>query len=290
MRTVLHSYSFRHYPLEHIIGVAEAGGWPAIEISGWHLRGDDPGSDIAAAVRASRGRGVDVHCAGYTGDFVTADEAARLASVSRVCEIIDACSANGVRLINGFAGWLMSDPHEWDDWRADGSALATDEHYERAADAYRRVAAYAAGRGVRVAVEVHPHTVHDTVAATARLLKLVDSDNLVVTLDPANAAVLSGEDRDPVAIGPVAGRVAYFHLKNCLIRDGFTDFTIDAANGIIDNYRWLETVSAMPAVDAVCVEYCGDGDPHPRVAAAREYLDTTLRFVSHSSRSRQNAA
>lgn len=287
MLTVLHSYSFRHYPLDHVIRVAHACGWPAIEISGWHLTGDDPGSDITAAVRASRGRDVDVHCAGYCGDFVTADEAARLSSISRVCQIIDACSANGVRLINGFAGWLMSDPGQWDDWRADGSALATDEHYERAADAYRHVCGYAARRGVRVAIEVHPHTVHDTVAATARLLTMVDSDNLVVTLDPGNAAVLSDADRDPGVVGLVAGHAGYFHLKNCLIRAGLTDFTTDAANGIIDNYRWLETVTALPGVDAVCIEYCGDGDPHPRVAAAREYLDTTLRLIT---RSRQIAA
>jgi 3-dehydroshikimate dehydratase len=287
MLTVLHSYSFRHYPLDHIIGVAAASGWPAIEISGWHLTGDDPGSDVAAAVRASRRRGVDVHCVGYTGDFAAADDAAWLASIDRVGRIIDACSANGVRLINGFAGWLMRDLLEWDDWHADGSALATDEHYERTADAYRRVSGYAAERGVRVAIEVHPHTVHDTVAATARLLKLVDSDNLGVTLDPGNAAMLSNADRDPEVVSLVADRVAYFHLKNCLIRDGLTDFTIDAANGIIDNYRWLETVTAIPGIDAVCVEYCGDGDPHPRVAAAREYLDTTLRFISSS---RQRAA
>jgi 3-dehydroshikimate dehydratase len=86
----------------------------------------------------------------------------------------------------------------------------------------------------------------------------------------------------------VAGRVGYFHLKNCLIRDGVADFTVDAAAGIVDNYRWLARITELPQVEAVCVEYCGEGDPHPRLTAGRRYLAETLRLTridgSHSVR------
>jgi sugar phosphate isomerase/epimerase len=131
-----------------------------------------------------------------------------------------------------------------------------------------------------VAIEVHPNAVHDTVSSTARLLDLVDHDNVWVTVDPANAAPLSVTDRDPAVLDLIAERVGYFHLKNCSVRGGVADFNTDAWAGVVDNYRWVERVVRLPQVAAVCVEYCGDGDPHPRVAAAREYLDRTLSLVA----------
>lgn len=264
MRTVLHSYALRDYPLEHVLAVARD--WPAIELSTWHF------DDLGAAASLARARGVDIHCAGYWGSF--ADPGF---STAHIRATIDACAEHGITLVNGAGGWLVHDEQTWDrDWRLNGSALASEADLRRVADRYHELAEYGAARGVRVAVEVHPNTVHDTVASTAALLKHADHDNLVVTLDPANAAALSEADRDPAVIGPLRGRIAYFHLKNCLIQGGRSDFTVDAAYGVIDNYRWLH---ALPEVTAVAVEYCGEGDPHPRLTAARRYLDDTLRLL-----------
>jgi sugar phosphate isomerase/epimerase len=285
MRTVMHSYALRDYPLEHVLRVAAAGAWQAIELSSWHFDtefGEESvRRGIATAVETGRRCGVDIFCAGYWAVFTAPDDAERKHWVEKACRVIDACAATGIGLVNGAGGWLVRDARDWDaDWTANGSAMATEADLERVADCYRHIAGYAADHGVRVAVEVHPNTVHDTVAATARLIDLVAHDNLLVTIDPANAAVLSVADRDPAVVDPIAGRVAYFHLKNCLIRDGVADFTVDAAAGVVDNYRWLARMSALPQVTAVCVEYCGDGDPHPRLAAARSYLRDTLRLVS----------
>lgn len=285
VRAVLHSYALRDYPLAHVLRFAGAQAWPAIELSSWHFDtefdADNVRRGIATAVQTGRRYGVEVFCADYWAIFTAADEAERAMWVAKVCTVVDACAANGIALVNGAGGWLVREGADWDrDWTASGSALASDAHLKWAADCYRQVAAYAAERGVRVAVEVHPNTVHDTVAATARLLDLAGHDNLFVTLDPANAAPLGADDRDPAVIDPVADRVAYFHLKNCLIRDGAADFTVDAAAGVIDNYRWLARLAQLPAVTEVCVEYCGDGDPHPRLSAGRRYLEDTLRLVA----------
>jgi sugar phosphate isomerase/epimerase len=278
MLTVLHSYSLRNYPLEHILQFAQLDGWPAIELSGWHFDADNAHHDIGEAVAAGQRSGVGIYCTGYYGDFVTADQSARLDAMDRVRRVIDASAAHGVTLVNGFGGWLQGD--DGDDWARNGSKLASDEHFRRGADAYHQLAAHAADRGVRVAIEVHPNTIHDTVASTARLVKLADHDNITVTVDPANAAVINSQDRDPDVIGIVADNTSYFHLKNCLIRDGHTDLTVDTAAGIIDNYRWLEKITTMPGIDAICLEYCGDGDPHQRLRAARTYLTETLGLIA----------
>jgi 3-dehydroshikimate dehydratase len=285
MRPVLHSYALRGHPLDHVLRVAAADGWPAVELSSWHF---DPEfghqsvpAGIAAAVQAAGRYGVEVFCVNYWAVFTAADEAERKMWVERVRTIVDACAAHGVTFVNGAGGWLIRDGEDWDrDWTANGSALASAAHLSRTADCYREVAAYAAERGVRLAVEVHPNTVHDTVAATARLLEMVDHDNLGITLDPANAAVLDAADRDPAVVDRVADRVAHFHLKNCVDAGRVADFSVDAWTGVVDNYRWLARMAALPAVTAVSVEYCGDGDPHPRLASARRYLEDTLRLLA----------
>jgi sugar phosphate isomerase/epimerase len=284
VRPVLHSYALRDYSLDHVFRVAAADAWPAIELSSWHFVAENARHDIATAVELGRRCGVEIHCAGYWAVFTTADDSERDHWVHKTRLVIDACAEYGITLVNGAGGWLVRDPERVDlDWRVNGSAMAGPEDLSRVADCYRRVADHAAGRGVRVAIEVHPNTVHDTVAATARLLELVDRDNLLVTVDPANAAVLSVEDRLPAVIDAIADRVGYFHLKNCLLGEGVADFTVDAAAGVVDNYRWLARLAELPQLTAVAVEYCGDGDPHPRLAAGRRYLAETLRLMGRNS-------
>lgn len=273
MRTVLHSYSLRGYPRSHVFAVARAYGWPAVELAACHLDPADPVRDLGAALAEARAAGTTVHCVGYWGEF------ARVPStMDQVHRVIDACAAHGVPRLNGSAGWLVQDPQRWDlDWRKNGSALATDEDYARVAHAYRHLADHAAGAGISLGIEVHPNTVHDTVPATARLLALIDRPNVTVTLDPANAAPLTRDD--PAELALLGAAATYFHLKNCLVRDGVADFTVDAYAGVVDNYRWLAALREAGTCPAVAIEYCGAGDPHPRLAAARRYLDETLSLL-----------
>jgi 3-dehydroshikimate dehydratase len=266
--TVLHSYSLRAYPRSHVFAVARAGGWPAVELAACHLH-----DDLPAALAEARAAGVAVHCVGYWGEFPRVPS-----TVDDVRAVVDACAANGVTRLNGSAGWLVHDPDRWnEDWRKNGSALATDDDYTRVADAYRDLADHAAPAGITIGVEVHPNTVHDTVPATARLLGLIDRANVTATLDPANAVALTPDD--PAELSLLGRSATYFHLKNGLVRDGVADFTVDASAGVVDNYRWLAAMRAAGTCEAVAIEYCGDGDPHPRLAAARRYLDDTFALL-----------
>ena len=101
-----------------------------------------------------------------------------------------------------------------------------------------------------------------------------------MTLDPANAAALSEADRHPDSLDVLAAWPSHFHLKNCLVREGVSDFTVGVADGVIDNRRWLEHLVTTGRCRAVSVEYCGQGDPHGRLMEARRYLDDTIRLVA----------
>jgi sugar phosphate isomerase/epimerase len=273
MDLVMHSYSLRDYPLEHVFAAAAHYGFDGVEVSTCHLDlRDDPAAvegELARADALARRHGVRLHCVGYEGDFVTADRAQWQHSVTLVGRIVEAAGALGVGLVNGFGGWLQDDP---DDWLNNGSARAGDEHYRRCADALRAVGAVGARAGVRVAVEVHPNTVHDTVATTARLLDLVGHPAVVATVDPANSALLSPEDQDPAVLDKLGAHFAYLHIKNYVPAAGRADFSVDTAAGVIDNLRWLRRVAELGGVPVAALEYCGHGDPHPRLRAAHRYV------------------
>lgn len=273
MELVMHSYSLRNYSLEHVFAAAAHLGFDGVEVSTWHLDlRDDPAAvagELARAAALARKHGVRLHCVGYEGDFVTADPDRRRHSVALVGRIVEASAAVGVGIVNGFGGWLQDDP---DDWLNNGSARAGDEHYARCAEALRAVGEVGAREGVRVAVEVHPNTVHDTVANTARLLDLVGHRAVVVTVDPANSALISPADQDPAVLDQLGARVAYLHIKNYVPAAGRADFSVDTAAGVIDNLRWLQKVAELGGVPVAALEYCGEGDPHPRLRAAHRYV------------------
>jgi hypothetical protein len=48
----------------------------------------------------------------------------------------------------------------------------------------------------------------------------------------------------------------------------------------VDNDLWLAAMAESGRCTAVCLEYCGDGDPHPRLAASQSYLDDRMRRLA----------
>lgn len=276
----MHSYSLRDYPLEHVFAVAAQYGFGAVEVSGLHLdvrsRPEPVRAEVARAVGLAERYGVRVYCVGYEGDFVAADPTRRAAAQEVVAAVIEACGEHGIGLVNGFAGWLQAD--DPDDWPANGSALARQEHYRWAAQAYRELVPVARRCGVRIGIEVHPNTVHDTVDATARLLALVPEREVTVTADPANAGLIRAADLDPAVLDRIADRLGYLHLKNYVPAGRRADFSVDTADGVIDNYRWVARAVEHGGIGAIALEYCGAGDPHPRLRAAREYVLECLRL------------
>ncbi|GAA3755372.1 hypothetical protein GCM10022225_45160 [Plantactinospora mayteni] len=285
MKLVLHSYTFRRYPLRHVFAVAARHGWDGVELVHFHFDPARVETEVAAAAALGRHYGVEVYCVGYTGDFVGDDPAARAASLALAERTIAAAAEQGIALVNGWSGTLERDP---DDWRVNGSALAGPVHYERAAEGYRRLGEYAARHGVRVGVEVYPGSVHDTVSGTAKLLAMVDHPAVVATADPGNAYVVSPADRDPAVLDQLAGRLGYFHLKNLRPDGGRADFNVDTADGVLDNYAWITRADSL-GVPAICVEYCGDGDPHPPIARAGDYVRDCLALRDDLARRHASA-
>jgi sugar phosphate isomerase/epimerase len=273
----MHGYSFRRYPLDHVFAMARRLGWDGIELVRFHFDEERVEEEVGAAVALGARYGVPVGCVGYCGQFTDDDVDLREHSIDLAERAIRACERHGIPQVNGWAGALVRDPG---DWRRNGSAAASEVHYDRAASAYRRLGKLASECGVTVCVETHMNAVHDTIAGTARLLDLVDEPAVKVTPDPSNFYIHSEAERDPAVLDALAGRIGYFHVKNCLPGTGQVSFTVDTAYGVVDNFAWLAKLTAVGGVPRLAVEYCGEGDPHPVLAAAPGYVRGCLDLAA----------
>ena len=175
MQLVMHSYTFRRYSLREAFVNARRLGWDGIELQPCHFDRERIETELPEAVALGGKLGVPILCVDSGGDFIQDDGAAREAEVRRMERDIEACARCGVSLINGGVGGLVVDRQ---DYGKNGSALAKDVHYERAADAMRHLGALAAKRSITIVFEIHMNGLVDTIASTARLLDLIGLDNV----------------------------------------------------------------------------------------------------------------
>lgn len=278
MSIVMHSYTFRTYPLEFAFRNALRFGWDGIELQPCHFDRDDIENELPRCMALGAKYGVPIVCVDFGGDFINEDAAVVEAAVRRMEKEIEVCGRHGARLMNGCAGVLVKDKT---DYGKNGSALAEDAHYDRAAEAFRHLGPFAEKRGVRIVFEIHMNTIHDTLASTARLLDKIGCANVMANPDPGNMYSTSTAEHDPDAMDLLRGRIGYFHLKNCYLHAGQYSYNVRLADGDININRYIQKLVDFGYDGLMCVEYCGAGDPHVAaeqdIAYVRRCLDWALR-------------
>ncbi len=274
LKIFLHSYTFRDSPLREALQAASDFAYDGLELSRVHFDDARLQEELPKAMELGERHGVPVACVDFAGDFFNEDSAAVKRSVALVGRNIEICAGHGIDLMNGYAGVLFGEP---DDFASNGSALATDAHYEKAAAALRALAGVAGDNGVRLALEIHMNTIHDTVASTRRLLDLVDSEHVVATPDPGNMYATNVDDRDPGALDAIRDRVGYFHFKTCTESEGAYDYSARLADGDIDLSRYLHKLEEFGYNGPVCIEHVGAGDPRACAQEDIAYLRRMLK-------------
>ncbi len=269
----LHSWSFHNYSLAAFLDYAQRRGWTAVELASCHL-GDCP----ADAVRQAQRRGIKVETLGYYVDLVSSSAEARDHATRELIGLVHLCAELGIAKLNGFAGWLQADGLSWRDWHRHGGRMASAEQRAWFIAAFAAVAKEAESTQVQVFVEVHPNTIHDTVTAAGDLVEAVGSRAVGLTLDPANSAAQDARDADPQNL-PDRGFPLYFHFKNYRLLGDLVSFDVEAEHGLLDLRSWIH---ALPEHTTVCIEYPGEGDPFPKIDAARRYYQDILDDVNAS--------
>jgi sugar phosphate isomerase/epimerase len=275
---VLHSYTFRDYPLEEAIRAARRYGYSGLELHLVHFNASYPADELKRCVDLASARGVPIACVDFKADLIQEDDRAASEAGRGLMDSLRACAKLGIPRMNGFTGFLAGPQPA--DFAKNGSAIAMDKHYARCAERLEPIAKCAEDCGVALNLEIHMNTIHDTVAATVLLLDLVNSPALRANPDPGNMFATNSDDRRPASLDKLTGRLGYFHLKNCKMRGDTFDFSVPLAAGDIDYYRVLQRFPALGYTGPVCIEYVGNGDPHVAAAADIRYVENTLAWIS----------
>jgi sugar phosphate isomerase/epimerase len=276
----LNSFNYRKYSLERAMRRAREYGYDGVEIWSGHFKLDTVEETLNEARRLGREIGVAAPVLNLSGNVIGDDAAERQARVRRLLEVIERCPEYGVELINGYAGSLIVDRK---DWSKNGSEAATEEHYERAIDAYRVLGPAAERAGVTITLEVHMNTIHDTAASAVRLLDAIGSPAVRANLDPGNMWGVRRSEHPVDAVSILGDRIAFVHFKNARrvsYMDVGVDYEFTLKDGELDYYAIVSALVRAGFGGPYGLEWSGSGDPSVPSREDIEYLRDLLRDVA----------
>ncbi len=258
MRIVLHTYTFHRYPLEHAVKKGLAYGYEAAELLDVFYR-EGTTEAIERAVDICEKGGLPVaalgSCVNFTG---TPDEEKK--SLESFQIVLDVAKRRGIPRINGNLGHLVG--NDRDDYSANGSALLTDALFARAVEGARQVDTILEEADIDFTLEMHMNMAHDAGAVAMRILEQSGAKRISLNHDAGNLYSIDHAEEANECLNLIQKRMTYVHLKNCRnIKCGYS-YNVRLGSGDIDYYRYLMRLKEIGYDGDLCIEYCGEGDPH----------------------------
>ena len=266
----LHSWNYRGESFQSAVARAAKFGYDGLEVYPGHFPDSgDPVAGLAHVHFLGERGGVPVEVAPLGLDVLTRSAEERVGRLDVAVRVIEAAGKLGIPRLNAMIGWLPPKPG---DEASDGSAVATEEHFAVAIELAGTLAEIAAGTGVEITLETHRRTIHDTAAATLRILDGVGSPHLRANFDAGNMfSTAHAEDSDD-ALDLLKERITYVHLKNCRELAGSFDYHWPLAGGDLDYRRIVGAINQTGFKGPYCIEYSGGGDRDHVSRADLEYL------------------
>ena len=273
MNILMHSYTYRGYSLERAFIKAKEFGYDGLELSTVHFDFFNLEEEIKGLDDMQKKYELPIITADFPANFITSDESLR-ESVDILRQAIPLLKKLGVRIINGSVGPLAG--KEPSDFSQGGSAIATEEHYERAIKGLKELVPILEENNLLLTLEIHMNTLHDTASSAKRIIDGVNSPLVLANLDLGNMYATPHAEEPLKAIEILGDGLGYIHLKNCRkIADRY-DYTWALEDGDIDYFRALSFVHQRGYKGDICIEYCGLGDPTPRAKKDILYLKEIL--------------
>ena len=275
MKIGVSSYSFSKYMLQTgadyfaVCDLAKKMGYDAIEFIDLSLDVQPAASltELAQAIRRHCEE-INLPIAAYTvgADFLRPNE------VQAVMEKVDIAQALGAKVLRHDAAWSLP---EGMDWR---------QLVEKIAPDIRRVAEYAAQKGIRTCTENHGYILQDA-ERVETLIRTVNHPNYGWLVDMGN--FLCADDQ-PVHAVPIAAPYAFHvHVKDFLYkpadaenpgqgwfpsRNGSYLRGTVAGHGVVPIRRCLETLKKAGYDGVVSYEFEGMEENLPALEAALSFL------------------
>lgn len=280
----LASLDFSSWNAEDVVEALSRIGYEGIEWTSAHFNPRTrTTAELAALVKTTRDRGLEVSEVGAQQDLVTPDERVRGDRLTAIRECIKAVSQVGIRTMNLFTGpapWDPTAPRIPDDM-AEGKAwsLVLESFNELVADAEKY--------DVDLAVEaVFGHLCHDYYTMK-ELLDDVDSRRLCVNMDPSHYALYRNDV--PWVVRKLGDKIRHVHMKDVAGSPGRhgEDFIFPLlGEGMIDWNGFLEALEDIGYRGFLSVEFESFGyyakvlgkDP---VKAAEISMEAMKQLVTH---------
>jgi sugar phosphate isomerase/epimerase len=190
----------------------------------------------------------------------------------------------GTRVMNLCTGVLVADKGDYYAFHSNGSAMASDNDYERAAAGLRIVGDMAATKGILIALETHNCYLHDTATSCNKLMELAHHDAVGLNYDHGNIFINRNGESIADVFNLIGCKIYYAHLKNLLkpagmaLPGGFAPTRLK--DGHINNREIVGRLQDSLRSGMLALEYPCSGDGILAVKEDMEYMRSLKEYFN----------
>ncbi len=267
------NYCEQGQSLPDAIAKAARWGFDGIELRGRCRQGTPQKEYIQGAIEALKASGLKVPVVALSYRVDLEDTAAKARELEETLMSVKMLGeAFPGMLFNAFSSPVLnpSNAAEPTQYEYHGSAIATDKVFQANVEYYQAVADAVKAFDGTIAFETHGFYLHDTIAASVRLVESIGRDNVGINLDLANQYYFPKAPAIDDCLQGIKQHLKYVHLKNHFIAGGVRKpIPCSLADGVINNRILLNACWQAGYKGPVCIESPRPGD---REFFAREDL------------------
>jgi len=239
---------------------------------------------VEAIARAYERFGLKEASFGYpTPNLMQSDPAARRKEIDDYVAFLRLAARRlPIKVLNAFTGPLLNPDKNvpYSDYAKQGSFIATEEHYARAAEGYKELGDIAAELGFRFAFETHMGYLHDVPASTRKLLDMIGRPAVGANLDFVNIYVIPGQPTMQETVEMLADKIYYVHLKNTYrLNTGENLRCVGLGEGEVNNRELLRLLKRHGYDGPLCIEAPRPGDREWFARQDMTYLRSLLADI-----------
>ena len=262
-------YTYRGYEMAYALEQAKALGYSGIELRSFSdIDLSAPAGVVAALAKAGElagPLGLAIHSLFYSPLPISRAQE-RVDEERAFAEVMCILAEHQVPILHTRLSLQKPDGTEV----VSSGARAAD--YESVRRTLERLIPIAEEHRVRIAIETHMGTIHDTAASQLAIVSAHDSGYLTGSLDFANMLIAHREEALVETIRSFGPRIGYVHIKNVKLLPLGYDWNLPVRWGDINYYLVLKALKEARYQGPLAVEYCGTGDPDVFAADDADYL------------------
>ncbi|HHX39936.1 MAG TPA: sugar phosphate isomerase/epimerase [Armatimonadetes bacterium] len=245
---------------------------------------EEPEAYLDALAEAVETSGLKHVLFGYpTANLMTPDAGEREREVESAIAFYRSASRRfPILLCNAFSGPLLNPDKSipYRDYHKQGSGIATEAHYQWAAEGFRVLAPVAEELGFRFAFELHMGYLHDLPASAAKLIEQIDHPAVGANLDYGNIIYFAERPTLAESIRTLAGRLYYVHLKNSVALPTGGRLPTALADGEINHREYLRLLVEVGFEGPICIEAPRPGDREWFAQQDLAYIRSVIRDIA----------